>query len=448
MLADSFRLWYDKIMAKQLSGIDVYKKMKGMAAGASSEPKPQNAALSAGTKTPQAARAVFSELKPRPGQKVFDTQSENDGFDLKKLREEIHENVKRQGFTPDRNPSHFDRAESAGLVKHGLEVKGVRKAAKFLMLLGEETAGAVLNQLTPSEIAELIREMRTIPRVEPQEALVILREFKALKDRLIDPRGGVDTARVILENALGAEKGRSFLQKAVPDAVEKPFAFLADADATQLFLLLKKESPDVVALVLPHLPKKTASELLKSFSEQMQAEIVKKTAHRKRPASMALTIVEERLQENFRKIGQTKTDPVDGSGALANILKYVSPQLEQEIINDLYAEDPTLSGDVKDKLFTIDRILNIRTADLHQILQSYTDVDLAVILKGKSREIENKIYAAVSDRRAAMIRYERELLGPMKKEEVDRATKAFLNRLRRAQLTGEIQIFDPDENYV
>ena len=163
---------------------------------------------------------------------------------------------------------------------------------------------------------------------------------------------------------------------------------------------------------------------------------------------MALTIVEERLQENFRKIGQTKTDPVDGSGALANILKYVSPQLEQEIINDLYAEDPTLSGDVKDKLFTIDRILNIRTSDLHQILQSYTDIDLAVILKGKSREIENKIYAAVSDRRAAMIRYERELLGPMKKEEVDRATKAFLNRLRRAQLTGEIQIFDPNENYV
>ena len=316
------------------------------------------------------------------------------------------------------------------------------------MLLGEETAGAVLNQLTPSEIADLIREMRTIPRVEPQEALVILREFKALKDRLIDPRGGVDTARVILENALGAEKGRSFLQKAVPDAVEKPFAFLADADATQLFLLLKKESPDVTALVLPHLPKKTASELLKSFSEPMQAEIVRKAARRKRPASMALTIVEERLQENFRKIGQTKTDPVDGSGALANILKYVSPQLEQEIIGDLYAEDPELSGDVKDKLFTIDRILNIRTSDLHQILQSYADVDLAVILKGKSREIENKIYEAVSDRRAAMIRYERELLGPMKKEEVDKATKAFLNRLRRAQLAGEIRILEPDENYV
>ena len=67
---------------------------------------------------------------------------------------------------------------------------------------------------------------------------------------------------------------------------------------------------------------------------------------------------------------------------------------------------------------------------------------------GKCIIIENKIYAAVSDRRAAMIRYERELLGPMKKEEVDRATKAFLNRLRRAQLTGEIQIFDPNENYV
>lgn len=398
--------------------------------------------------TPQAARAVFSELKPSPGQPVFDSQPAGATLDLKKLREEVHSNVESRGFTPDRNPAYFDRNESAGLVKQGLEVKGVRKAAKFLMLLGQDRAGAVLNQLTSAEVADILREMETLPPVGPDEALVILRDFKELKDRLVDPHGGVDTARTILENALGVEKGRSFLQKAVPDAVEKPFSFLADADATQLFLLLKKESPDVIALVIPNLPKKTASELLKSFSEQMQIDIVRKMAHRKKPSAMALTIVEERLQENFRKIGQVKTDPVDGSGALANILKYVSPQLENEIIEDLRTEDPLLSRDVKDKLLTIDMILNINNSDLQKVLQEYNDVDLAVILKGKSREVENKIYGAVSERRAAIIRYERELLGPMKREDVEKATKAFLNHIRKLQLQGEIRIYDPNENYV
>ena len=473
-------------MAKQLSGIDIYKKMKDMKTGAPASPaaasqpgttglrQPQtvrqpvsapsaasdavSAAVSsaesgrrsaAGRSTaPQAARAVFSELKPSPGQQVFDSQPAGVTLDLKKLREEVHSNVESRGFAPDRNPAYFDRNESAGLVKQGLEVKGVRKAAKFLMLLGQDRAGAVLNQLTSSEVAEILREMETLPSVGADEALVILREFKELKDHLVDPHGGVDTARTILENALGVEKGRSFLQKAVPDAVEKPFSFLADADATQLFLLLKKESPDVIALIIPNLPKKTASELLKSFSEQMQIDIVRKMAHRKKPSAMALTIVEERLQENFRKIGQTKTDPVDGSGALANILKYVSPQLGNEIIEDLRSEDPLLSRDVKDKLFTIDMLLNINDSDLQKILQDYGDVDLAVILKGKSREIENRIYGAVSERRAAIIRYERELLGPMKREDVEKATKAFLNHIRKLQLQGEVRIYDPNENYV
>lgn len=480
-------------MAKQLSGIDVYKKMKDMKAGGSalSDPSPGKKATNAQIKeraaalslsprhsfvasaleknatsaassaadagraaaagrgaTPQAARAVFSELKPSPGQPVFDSQPTGAALDLKKLREEVHSNVETRGFTPDRNPAYFDRNESAGLVKQGLEVKGVRKAAKFLMLLGQDRAGAVLNQLTSSEVADILREMETLPPVGADEAMVILREFKDLKDRLVDPHGGVDTARTILENALGVEKGRSFLQKAVPDAIEKPFSFLADADVTQLFLLLKKESPDVIALIIPNLPKKTASELLKSFSEQMQIDIVRKMAYRKKPSAMALTIVEERLQENFRKIGQTKTDPVDGSGALANILKYVSPQLENEIIEDLRSEDPLLSRDVKDKLFTIDMLLNINDTDLRKILQDYGDVDLAVILKGKSREIENRIYGAVSERRAAIIRYERELLGPMKREDVEKATKAFLNHIRKLQLQGEVRIYDPNENYV
>lgn len=477
-------------MAKQLSGIDVYKKMKDMKASgsptAASEPgsagfgQPQTArqpsAASAQARkavppaasaaaaeraaaggraaaaergaTPQAARAVFSELKPAPGQQVFDSQPAGATLDLKKLREEVHSNVESRGFAPDRNPAYFDRNESAGLVKQGLEVKGVRKAAKFLMLLGQERAGAVLNQLTSAEVADILREMETLPPVGADEALVILREFKNIKDRIIDPHGGVDTARTILENALGVEKGRSFLQKAVPDAVEKPFSFLADADVTQLFLLLKKESPDVIALIIPNLPKKTASELLKSFSEQMQIDIVRKMAHRKKPSAMALTIVEERLQNNFRKIGQVKTDPVDGSGALANILKYVSPQLESEIIEELRSEDPLLSRDVKDKLLTIDMILNINQPDLQKVLQEYNDVDLAVILKGKSREIENKIYGAVSERRAAIIRYERELLGPMKREDVEKATKAFLHHIRKLQLQGEVRIYDPNENYV
>lgn len=434
-------------MAGNLSGLDIYQKMKGL----KTPPSPQTAnrqskevaaKTAAADKPKQAARAVFSELTP------FQKSTSAHSPDLQKLREEVHASVAAKGFSPDRNPTYFEHGESTGLVKRGLEIKGVRKAAKFLMLLGHDEIRPVLNQLSADEVASLIEEMRTIPPIGEAEALMILREFKEMKDRLIDPHGGVETARAILENALGVEKGRSFLQKAVPDAIEKPFSFLADADATQLFLLLKKESPDVVALVLPNLPKKTASELLKSFTENVQIEIVKKMARRNKPSVMALTIVEERLQENFRKIGQTKTEAVDGSGALANILKYVSPQLENEIIEDLRFEDPLLSRDVKDKLFTIDRILNVNDSDLQKVLQEYNDVDLAVILKGKSREIENKIYGAVSDRRAAIIRYERELLGPMRREDVDQATKAFLHHLRKRQLQGEIRIYDPNENYV
>lgn len=441
-------------MAKQVTGIDVYKKMKDLKTP-SHEPSQAAPAFKAsttpsasGSKNPQAAKAVFSQLNSSKGQRLQEKPLPHDAINLKQLREEVHANVVRQGFTPPHDPSYFDRNESVGLVKQGLEIKGPRKAAKFLMLLGEEQAGAVLNQLTPSEVAILLKEMESLPPVMQEEVPILLREFKALKDKFIDPHGGIETARTILENALGVEKGRSFLQKVAPEAVEKPFSFLADAEVSQLYLLLKKESADVVALVLPNLPKKTSSGLLKSFGEEMQVEIVKKLAHRRKPSAMALTIIEERLQQNFRRIGNTKTEAVDGSGALANILKYLSPQMESEIIEDLRVEDPLLSRDVKDKLFTIDMIVNIHDQDLQTVLQDYSDVELAVILKGKSREIEDKIYKAVSERRADLIRYERELLGPMKREDVEKATKIFLNHLKKLQRQGEIRIIDSNENYV
>ncbi|HPE37534.1 MAG TPA: hypothetical protein PK625_10295, partial [Spirochaetales bacterium] len=61
---------------------------------------------------------------------------------------------------------------SENLIKSGLP--GMEKAAKFLLLLGQEEAASVIRHLKPAEIEAISREIARIDRIDTKEANDIL----------------------------------------------------------------------------------------------------------------------------------------------------------------------------------------------------------------------------------------------------------------------------------
>jgi flagellar motor switch protein FliG len=329
---------------------------------------------------------------------------------------------------------------ASGLLKlTGKKKTSVRKAAKFLMLIGKDEAARVMQHFTAEEAEAIAREIAGIHHIENVEAEKILTEFGFLRESLKNPVGGVETARSILVNAFGEEKGRELLFRSIPADAEKFFGFLEGFQPRQLQLLFRKEPPEALAVVMPYLEAETAAKLLTLLEKTYRRDLIQRMAKMEKISRDVLIRMEEALREKARKLSNpAPEEELDGKGILAEILKYVDPSEEEKILENIEEENPIVAGEIKERLFTIDVIDYMEDTDLQKILRDMRDQEIALLLKGKNDAIRAKILMNVSDRRRSFVADEYRLLGAVSRKDADTATRDFLNVIQRLRTAGEI----------
>ena len=334
--------------------------------------------------------------------------------------------------------------EATALLKTGSE-PGISKAAKFLLLLGTEQASKVLAHLGPEEIEAVSLEILKVKSIDAPEANDILAEFGWLvKTKGWSVAGGPETAEKMLTTAFGPEKARALMRKASPES-SRPFRFLKDYDAKQLSMILKGESPQVLSVILPYLEPKKASGLIERMPEEERVDLVKRVAKLDKINPEILRQVEEGLRERIRKVGTLSHEEIDGKAALAGILKHVDPRMEERVLDALTEENPELSKNVRDRLFTLEDVLRVPAKAMQKALRDFQDRDIALVLKGRDEVFKAKILGCVSANRRSMILEEYSILGPVRREDAAEAGREFLGYLKRAWEDGDIALEGDDE---
>ena len=335
-------------------------------------------------------------------------------------------------------------AESERLIKTG--IPGTEKAAKFLLLLGQDEAAKVLRHMKPDEIEAISRHIAKIDRIDTVEANEILTEFGWLvRTQGESLEGGPDTAERMLVAAFGAEKAKELLRKAVPES-RRPFAFLNDFDAKQLIALFKDESAQVLAMILPYLEPKLASAVVSELSDGARTEVIKRIAKLDRMSPEVLERVEQVLRDKIARVGRPESaERVDGAAVLAGILKHVGGDLEGRILRGLEDEHPELSEDIRERLFTMDDVLRVPDRELQRKLREYDEKELALILKGKSQAWRDKLLSNVSQSKRMLTLEEYDIMGTVRRDEVDKATRYFLAYFKKRWEDGELVLEGDDE---
>jgi flagellar motor switch protein FliG len=352
------------------------------------------------------------------------------------------ERIRKTDASP---PAPKAAVPAEGLIKKtGLD-RGYRKVAKFLLLLGQEEAARVMQHLKREELEGIVKEISSIKQIETVEAEAILAEFGDLiKTGAYVSSGGVETARDILVQAFGEEKGHELYKRAVPGSL-KPFHYLQEYDSSQILILLKDESANVLAIVLPHLDPKKASEVILRLPEGQRTEVVSRMAKLDKVRPDVIASIDEGLRKSVEKLGKVDTENVDGAKALAGILRFVDPDREAEILEALEEMDPELSRSIRDKLFTLDDVLRVRPLDLQRELRDMADKDIAMVLKGKGDEFREKILSCVSRERRKVISDEYEYLGSVRRQDADAQSRDFLMKLKRRYEDGELSLEDDED---
>jgi flagellar motor switch protein FliG len=327
--------------------------------------------------------------------------------------------------------------------------KGYAKAARFLVLLGKEQASEVLKHLSEEEVAGITQEIASLERMDTNEASKILEEFGYLvRTKDLVARGGVEMAKEILRAAFDEEKANTLIEKLALRTAPHPFSFLMDLDLEQVKALLRVESPQVLAVIIPHLSPERAAQVLASLAPELQVSIVQRMARLQQINPEVLRRAEGSLRDKVRAQGQIITQEVDGQAVLAEILRNMPSAEGQQILDGLRLEDQALAQSLAKRLMTIDVIFAIPDRDLQAVLRDFSDSELALLAKGLSELQKARLAANLSERRWQLIEQESEALGSVLRSEVERALQEFLDYIRLQREKGEIQIIRDSDKTV
>lgn len=327
--------------------------------------------------------------------------------------------------------------------------KNLRKVAKFLILLGKDEASKVVRHLSPGEIQELSKEIASIKNLEGSEAGKILEDFGYISSRLPGSyHGGPEVAQAILDQAFGPQKAKALLHRALPDSAPKHFDFLQDLELGALITLLKGETEMVLSLVLPHLPKAYGAKILMALSPALQNRLILRMAKMAPISTEVVNQVEASLKEKIRQAGTFVTDEIDGHARLAEILRHMNLSQETSLLKSLDTSAPQLAHTLREKLFTQETLMHLMDDSLEDLLRSFDERQIALLLVGAIPTLQAKIRVNISSRRMVLIQEEIELMNPPDQGEVQSTLKDFLELCRSRVRDGSLVLLDETEEYL
>jgi flagellar motor switch protein FliG len=328
---------------------------------------------------------------------------------------------------------------------------GLRKAAIVLIQLGPERASAVLSKLSEAEVEAVTAEIARLDSISPDETTGVMGEFREmLTAQTHIAQGGLSFAKQLLEQSLGSERAADIIDRLTAAAVQMPFQFLRRVDPAQLRSFISDEHPQVIALVLAHMSADKASALLAGLPAEQQAEIAHRIAVMDTTSPDIIRAVEATLERKLSSMLQpADMSRVGGLDPLVNIINRSDRSTERQIVEGLESLDATLAEEVKSRMFMFEDIVQLDDRSVQLVMRQIDTGSLALALKGVAEPVRDKITSNLSERAAADLVDEIEILGPVRLTQVEEAQQGIIRTIRTLEEQGDIMLRrGNDDDYV
>ena len=325
------------------------------------------------------------------------------------------------------------------------------KIAKYFLAIGLEKSAQIMSELDDSYIIAITREITKIKYITPEDKKRIIQEFDELlrskKQYIkIDDKFTYE----VLNKSLTKSKANEIYKKVTGVDPFLPFDYLSGIENEQLWALIKDEDIKTLLIIYNYLTKDQKKYVFYMLEKDIKKKFIKELAKPRQLNVDMVEIISNSLKSRFEMQGKIRTEKLDGSRILVDILSYMDSEDEKKLLHniDMQALDPIKDSEIKEKIFDINIILRIKDNDMHNILREFTDQDIAVIIKNKSNEIRDKILFNVSRRRKDIILEEESFLQKIKKKDLKSMTSSFVDYIRKLTLKGELVIYRKNEEFV
>ncbi|MCL2821102.1 MAG: flagellar motor switch protein FliG [Oscillospiraceae bacterium] len=322
------------------------------------------------------------------------------------------------------------------------------KAAILLISLGKQYSAELYKYLTDEEISDMTLSITTTRRVEPELRDQIINEFyeMCLTQKFIT-EGGIDYARDVLEQAIGADKAEEMIRKLSSSLQVRPFDFIRRVDATQILNVIHNEHPQIIALVLSYIEPRQSAQIIASLPSERQTEIISRISSMGSTSPEYVKEAERILERKITSMGFTENIIVGGIDTIVEIINSLDRSSEKNILESLDVNDSELADEIRKRLFVFEDIAKLNNVTVQRVLREINNADLAVALKMAGEDVTRVIFGNISKRLQDMIKDDMEVMGPVRVRDVEEAQQRIVNVIRKLEDEGEIIVArgDADE---
>ncbi|HTI98399.1 MAG TPA: flagellar motor switch protein FliG [Dongiaceae bacterium] len=317
-----------------------------------------------------------------------------------------------------------------------------QKLAALLVMLGPDSAGAILKQFQPREIDAISREMTRFNLITRDQQDEILRDFSGVAlAAATSVSAGLDVTRTTLEKALGSFKASDVLGRVVPArASAGAMQAVTEMDPRHIFNLVRDEQVQTIAFVISYLSPEKAAQLLGLLRNDQRDQVIE------RLATLAPTPVEvaEKVVDVFNaKLGVKQTRALTQTGGVttaADILNAMDKGVSRELLTSIEERNADLCQAIRKKMFTFEDLLLLNPQSIQRIMREVDMRDLTLALKRSTEPLKKLLLSNISRRAAETVQEEMAFLGHVKLRDVEAAQFRIIDAVRKLEAEGEIDL--------
>jgi flagellar motor switch protein FliG len=318
-------------------------------------------------------------------------------------------------------------------------LSGARKAALFLMIMGEDFTAQVFKHLSDREIKLLGENMTQVKKVDSKTVSSVMDEFaKAVGAEDSIGLSGKDFLQKAVPKAFDSKKADDILGDLLSKSEEKTFEKLSAMNPNVLANLLMSEHPQTIALILVNMKHQTAAEILQLLPENIQGEVIIRIADLEDVPNEIVNEIHEVVDEMISDMGDETITTAGGAELAAEILNYLDHKTENAIFEKIESVREDLADEIRQKMFVFADLVHLDDRSIRTLLKEISNDELILALKTASEELSEKVFNNVSKRAAEMMKEDMEVMGPVKLKDVEQAQINIVKAARRLEEEGKI----------
>ena len=321
-------------------------------------------------------------------------------------------------------------------------LSGPEKAVLFLLSLDEEVAAPIVNELQEADLRKLRAVASAMHEVQPDSVDEAFKDFvHRASSAVAMPRGGLPYLRRLTAFAHGEPRAREVFE----DGAASPMARVEAASPDAVASLLANEPPQLAGALLTRLTPATAARILAAMPSDRQAAVIERVGLVTELPASALDDIASAVASDLPAPETEARISIDGVAKAAEILNAAGRGAGAEVLARLEEQSPDLAQRVRLAMFTFEDLARLDPRNMRLLVREVPAERLTIALKNASDAVVAAVFAGLSQRASELIRDDLEILGNVRRADIEKARMEIIAAALRLESEGSIDLGRGDD---